>query len=964
MNVTKHVKSVYRHDTVGYVRTFLDSGAPSHATPSVQWSEDQRYLDTPIQISTGGHDPDPITMVVTEKLTFRSGREDRGVIKFNLKDVLVNEQLPVRLISEQRLVDAGITVEKPANQRVCLLKRNNKLLATFHINPDYGLYELIQERSTCFVQQSVKDLWHRRLHIGDQSLEAAIEQQNLKDNQNKSERGKCASCNTGKARKAPIRKAPKERNYRPGQVWSIDDLGTEIPTPGGPVRALTCVDVATGYLVPIIHKTKGVDYQIQRLKELLIWSKVQTENSCQTIISDNEIPRARKAKQLKAKMGFEFRTTEPYASEQNTFSERANGITVSDTRPHMVQSRQPESMTIYAYKYAVYIRNRLPYRGGASRACRFYQDPSISLKSVRTYGCLAYRTIINKKLRRKFGYWARPGTFIGFSEESEHYLILDNETKEIFKTRNVHHFDESTPGWGKTIDKILSEPWDGKAPPDVDADSEEDPHSDSESEEDIVPDDQGEVITSDFVSDPIITEIDEDDHLKTENEESKEELPEDYGLISDSEEDELSDASDSEIADVSDDDKARPVEDAVHVKGYSPTLEPIPLNEWDSWGATVDPDLILPDGAKRERKQRFQLPTYIRDELSTRDRLRLQHRLNQKDPHEMCWAQMEVKDKKVLQNDYWVKSREREMKAIMDNQTFGESVREVDLPKGAKLIGSRFVHTEKGHIPKSDPKHYKARLVAQNYGPNTDRVETFAPTPTVECIRFMVADAAQNGKVLSGMDFSSAYLNSVMPQGSNTYLRLPKGNGLVPDGHIVKLNKALYGLKEAGRLWRQTLTKALRSNGWNQVKAESCLFYKKINGKLYLVIIHVDDMLTSGPDSQGKDDLLIRLRKLFKIKDLGFPHHFLGVEFRKDGDGSIVLHQRPFIEAMIKKYGYDENVRRTTNPYLFRYLLRSLEIQTEGTPYQRMGFRWTSRRASVACEEHIPDYLHSHGHTR
>jgi hypothetical protein len=281
-------------------------------------------------------------------------------------------------------------------------------------------------------------------------------------------------------------------------------------------------------------------------------------------------------------------------------------------------------------------------------------------------------------------------------------------------------------------------------------------------------------------------------------------------------------------------------------------------------------------------------------------------------------ANMEVRDRSALKAEVWNQAREAELKALRDTGTYVLVSKRKVLAKNpnARIIGSRFVHTEKTQYPLDDPKRYKARLVAQDYGDNVWLVETFTPTPAMEIMRFMMAEACESEKDVFAADFSTAYLNSVLDPtpGKEIYIRPPKGYGGEDDLWLLK--KGLYGLKEAGRLWRKTITAAMIELGWTPLKAEPCLFYKRIKGKLHMSLIHVDDLLMSGETPDGRKELLSELGKKFKIKDEGKVTRYCGVNFTYNvkETGDIFMHQREYCEQILARYGFDHNVKSVPTP--------------------------------------------------
>jgi hypothetical protein len=82
------------------------------------------------------------------------------------------------------------------------------------------------------------------------------------------------------------------------------------------------------------------------------------------------------------------------------------------------------------------------------------------------------------------------------------------------------------------------------------------------------------------------------------------------------------------------------------------------------------------------------------------------------------------------------------------------------------------------------------------------------------------------------------------------------------DNKIVKLLKTLYGLKQSGREWNETLHKYLVSQGLTRCNQDFCLYVR--HGKdenMIIVGVYVDDILTTGND--GVEDFRRNLHNHF-----------------------------------------------------------------------------------------------------
>lgn len=58
---------------------------------------------------------------------------------------------------------------------------------------------------------------------------------------------------------------------------------------------------------------------------------------------------------------------------------------------------------------------------------------------------------------------------------------------------------------------------------------------------------------------------------------------------------------------------------------------------------------------------------------------------------------------------------------------------------------------------------------------------------------------------------------------------------------VCKLEKSLYGLKQASRMWNQRFHELMARIGFNRCKADQCLYIKIIKGVECYVLLFVDD---------------------------------------------------------------------------------------------------------------------------
>nr|GFA88251.1 retrovirus-related Pol polyprotein from transposon TNT 1-94 [Tanacetum cinerariifolium] len=101
----------------------------------------------------------------------------------------------------------------------------------------------------------------------------------------------------------------------------------------------------------------------------------------------------------------------------------------------------------------------------------------------------------------------------------------------------------------------------------------------------------------------------------------------------------------------------------------------------------------------------------------------------------------------------------------------------------------------------------KARLVAKGYRQEEgiDFEESFALVARIKAIRIFIANATSKNMIIYQMDVKTAFLNGELKE--EVYVSQPEGFvDLDRPTHVYRLEKALYGLKEAPRAWYDTLS--------------------------------------------------------------------------------------------------------------------------------------------------------------
>jgi len=111
-------------------------------------------------------------------------------------------------------------------------------------------------------------------------------------------------------------------------------------------------------------------------------------------------------------------------------------------------------------------------------------------------------------------------------------------------------------------------------------------------------------------------------------------------------------------------------------------------------------------------------------------------------------------------------------------------------------------------------------------------------------------------------------------------MEVPQGLKDVPKGHVLKLIKALYRLRQAGRQWYNTLRKVLEKFGMKRVESDPHTFVvtKVINRekKTLIIPIYVDDLFPFG-DKVLTDNFEVFIPDYFETTPPCDAHYFLGI---------------------------------------------------------------------------------------
>jgi len=251
----------------------------------------------------------------------------------------------------------------------------------------------------------------------------------------------------------------------------------------------------------------------------------------------------------------------------------------------------------------------------------------------------------------------------------------------------------------------------------------------------------------------------------------------------------------------------------------------------------------------------------------------------------------------AVKHSCWREAMQSEIDALESNNTWTLT----SLPPGKTPIGCKWVYKVK-HRADGSIERYKARLVAKGFTQceGLDYFETFSPVVKMTTIRCLLALAAIHNWKLHQLDVNNAFLHGDLDE--EVFMQLPLGFASKGETRVCKLNKSLYGLKQASRQWFSKFSTTLLQHGFSQSKADYSLFTKKLGSSFIALLVYVDDIVLASNDSKLIDQFIVFLDTHFKLKDLGSLKFFLGLEIARSSSG-IALCQRKFALDILNDAG-------------------------------------------------------------
>ena len=182
-----------------------------------------------------------------------------------------------------------------------------------------------------------------------------------------------------------------------------------------------------------------------------------------------------------------------------------------------------------------------------------------------------------------------------------------------------------------------------------------------------------------------------------------------------------------------------------------------------------------------------------------------------------------------------------------------------------------------------------------------------------------MVSASANAQPITVADVSGAFIHADLHR--TMYIKCGPEFG-EKEGQVAVLKKALYGLREASKLWMDHMSTIMTDLGWKRSKADENLWRRrekaKYKGQIYYEYcgVYVDDLIVVSHDGATA---IKELETTRKIKFADRPETYLGGEVRYNTQGNLVVTAMNYIGEMVagaegSAWGKVDGARVTINP--------------------------------------------------
>lgn len=554
----------------------------------------------------------------------------------------------------------------------------------------------------------------------------------------------------------------------------------------------------------------------------------------------------------------------PYTPEQNGVAERKHRHVRETGMAMMIHAKVPLYLWTEAFHTAVYLINRLPTQtldGDSPHLRLFGNQPSYG--HMRTFGCIAFVHNFDTH-KTKFSPRAVVCIFIGYDDNCKGYRCFDPSSRRVYVSRHVT-FHEENLGFKSHETQHVRDP---------------------------KPDDYAVWIRQDRTSIDSTHEIQDERITRAE------------GSGRDLYDEEVHDVQETVEVHKSTE-RFAPEQPATHSDNAS-RPNPTPITYFRHFPARNKQ--VTQTGTAIEQEREGATSVEVQPEIHPRRSTRTRYPVERfasyghfTSDHKAFFGKAQQENEPLsylvaIKDGRWVDAMNEEIQAMHTNHSWDI----VPRPHNKNVVSCKWVYKIK-YRSDGSVERFKARLVARGFTQQhgIDYEETFSPVVKITTVRIVLHIALNYDWPLYQLDVKNAFLHGELKE--EVFMEQPQGYAIGnPKENVCKLNKSIYGLKQASRTWFEKFYKVVKQCGFSQADGDSSVFICKDSTGIIIILLYVDDIIVTGSNKSRIRDIKILLQAEFQMKDLGKLQYFLGIEVDRDVH-SITLSQRKYAIDLLSK---------------------------------------------------------------
>lgn len=249
----------------------------------------------------------------------------------------------------------------------------------------------------------------------------------------------------------------------------------------------------------------------------------------------------------------------------------------------------------------------------------------------------------------------------------------------------------------------------------------------------------------------------------------------------------------------------------------------------------------------------------------------------------------------------WIEAARDELQSLKDMEVF-KLIPQSALKKDQKVRKGKLVcHNKCDELGKifRCKVWYVFKGFEQIFGKDYNKATS--PTARMESWRVLLHLAASWGWDAQQIDIKTAFLYGLLPDDEVQYMEQPaRFEEPGKEDWVMMLQRGLYGMKQAGQIWNQTMHRQMLQWGFLRLSAESCIYYCKSPTGTIIAAVHVDDFLSIASKQAENEAFKQQMQQVWKISDLDTVRHLVGITVEWDQPNkTVMLSQTSLINKIV-----------------------------------------------------------------